>query len=50
MMADLQLGQKLTKDESVKITEFLRSLTGEQPRVVLPNLPPSTNETTRPNI
>ena len=29
MMADLQLGQKLTKEESGKITEFLRSLTGD---------------------
>jgi len=28
-MADLQLGQKLTKEESGKITEFLRSLTGD---------------------
>ncbi|AIV05715.1 MULTISPECIES: cytochrome-c peroxidase [Vibrio] len=50
MMADLQLGQKLTKEESVKITEFLRSLTGDQPEVTLPHLPPSTNETARPNI
>ncbi|TOH45300.1 cytochrome B6 [Vibrio parahaemolyticus] len=50
MMADLQLGQKLTQEESTKITEFLRSLTGEQPQVTLPHLPPSTHETARPNI
>ncbi|NRF15088.1 cytochrome-c peroxidase [Vibrio coralliilyticus] len=50
IMADIQLGQKLTSDESGKITEFLKSLTGEQPQVTLPYLPPSSNETTRPNI
>ncbi|KHT40290.1 cytochrome-c peroxidase [Vibrio sinaloensis] len=50
MMADLQLGKKLTKDESGKITEFLKSLTGEQPSITLPHLPPSADETARPNI
>ncbi|MCX9565434.1 c-type cytochrome [Vibrio cholerae] len=50
VMADIQLGQKLTREESGKITEFLKSLTGEQPQVVLPNLPPSTLETARPQI
>ncbi|SON50027.1 cytochrome-c peroxidase [Vibrio tapetis] len=50
LMANIQLGQKLTKDESGKITEFLKTLTGEQPQVILPNLPPSTIETARPKI
>ncbi|HDY7580625.1 TPA: cytochrome-c peroxidase [Vibrio vulnificus] len=50
VMADVQLGQKLTNDESGKITEFLKSLTGEQPQIVLPHLPPSTIETARPQI
>jgi cytochrome c peroxidase len=49
-MADIQLGQSLTKDESKKITAFLRSLTGEQPEVTLPHLPPSTHSTARPQI
>ncbi|MFC5079851.1 Cytochrome c551 peroxidase precursor [Vibrio thalassae] len=50
VMADIQLGQPLTKDESKKITAFLRSLTGEQPQVTLPHLPPSTHTTARPQI
>lgn len=50
IMADIQLGQKLTDDESTKITAFLQSLTGVQPQVVLPQLPPSTAKTPRPNM
>lgn len=50
VMADIQLGQSLTKSESRKITAFLRSLTGEQPQITLPHLPPSTHSTTRPQI
>ncbi|MCG9661002.1 cytochrome-c peroxidase [Vibrio mediterranei] len=50
VMADIQLGQSLTKDESKKITAFLRSLTGEQPEITLPHLPPSTHSTARPQI
>ncbi len=50
VMADIQLGQKLTKDESAKITAFLKSLTGDQPSITLPHLPPSTHATTRPQI
>ncbi|MGD8110027.1 cytochrome-c peroxidase [Vibrio sp. TRT 21S02] len=50
LMADIQLGQKLTKGEASKITDFLKSLTGEQPKVTLPHLPPSTVETARPQI
>nr|WP_208623230.1 cytochrome-c peroxidase [Vibrio hangzhouensis] len=50
VMADIQLGQSLTKSESRKITAFLKSLTGEQPPITLPHLPPSTHSTTRPQI
>jgi cytochrome c peroxidase len=50
VMADIQLGQKLSKDESAKITAFLKSLTGEQPSITLPHLPPSTDSTARPQI
>lgn len=50
LMADIQLGMGVNEQEAEKITEFLRSLTGEQPEVTLPHLPPSTVETARPNI
>jgi len=41
VMADVQLGQKLTPDETDKIAAFLDSLTGEVPEVVIPQLPAS---------
>lgn len=50
IMADIQLGQTLTPQESKKITAFLTTLTGEQPQVTLPHLPPSTHGTARPQI
>jgi cytochrome c peroxidase len=48
IMADAQLGVKLTDAEASDITEFLKSLTGRQPVVTLPILPPSTPATPRP--
>ncbi len=48
VMARLQLGRKLSDDEVGKITAFLKTLTGEQPSFALPILPPSTNDTPRP--
>ena len=48
IMADIQLGQRLSEEEANNITEFLHSLTGEQPKVVLPQLPPSTAKTPKP--
>ncbi|OLQ89788.1 cytochrome B6 [Vibrio ponticus] len=50
LMADIQLGMGVNEQEAVKIAEFLRSLTGDLPQVTLPHLPPSSNETVRPNI
>ena len=47
-MADIQLGQALTETETKQMVSFLNSLTGEQPQIVLPILPPSTAETPRP--
>jgi cytochrome c peroxidase len=47
-MGNVQLGAKLTDDEVGKITAFLGSLTGEQPRVTYPILPPSVGSTPRP--
>jgi cytochrome c peroxidase len=48
IMGVSQLGQELSGDDAAAITAFLRTLTGEQPRVELPILPPSTSETPRP--
>lgn len=48
VMARLQLGRKLSDEEIGKIVAFLKTLTGEQPQITLPILPPSTNDTPRP--
>jgi cytochrome c peroxidase len=47
-MGTSQLGTQLTDDEVDKITAFLGSLTGEQPKVTYPILPPSGAGTSRP--
>ena len=44
-MGRIQLGKRFTEAENAQIVAFLKSLTGEQPRISLPILPPS-NETT----
>ena len=48
IMGVAQLGAELNDEEVRKITEFLRALTGEIPRVVYPLLPVSTRDTPRP--
>jgi cytochrome c peroxidase len=48
VMGESQLGQKLSDAEIDKIVEFLKSLTGRQPEVILPILPPSVATTPRP--
>jgi cytochrome c peroxidase len=48
VMGESQLGQKLTETEIDKVTEFLKSLTGRQPEVAFPILPPSVATTPRP--
>ncbi len=48
VMGTSQLGVQLTADEVDKITAFLDSLTGDQPKVVYPLLPPSVAATPRP--
>lgn len=48
IMGRLQLGKKFTPDENAAIVAFLKTLTGEQPRIVLPLLPPSSDATPRP--
>ncbi len=48
IMGDSQLGQQLNPDEVSAITAFLHSVTGDQPQVVYPVLPPSTADTPKP--
>ncbi len=48
VMGESQLGQKLSESEIDNVTEFLKSLTGRQPEVVFPILPPSVATTPRP--
>ena len=48
IMGSAQLGHTLEEDEAQRIADFLRTLTGEQPAVTYPILPPSTPETPKP--
>lgn len=48
IMGSAQLGVKLTDNDIDSIMEFLGSLTGDQPQVVYPVLPPSGGDTPRP--
>ncbi len=47
-MGRLQLNREFNKDEVSKIVAFLKTLTGDQPDIKLPILPPSNNDTPRP--
>ena len=47
-MCRLQLGRVFTGDENEKIVAFLLTLTGDQPSFQLPILPPSKDNTPRP--
>ena len=49
IMAEYQLGVTLTKDETNKIVAFLKTLTGDQPSIIFPILPPSTANTQKPD-
>ena len=44
------LGQRLSEQEADDMTAYLESLTGEQPQIVLPILPPSRPDTPRPEV
>ncbi|MGN7610878.1 cytochrome-c peroxidase [Magnetococcales bacterium HHB-1] len=48
IMGSSQLGEKLSDEEVKSITAFLHTLTGEQPQVVYPILPASTEATPKP--
>lgn len=48
IMGVSQLGREISEDEAAAIADFLRTLTGDQPQVVVPTLPPSTESTPHP--
>ena len=48
VMAKDQLGQTLSQDEIGAMVAFLGTLTGDQPKVQYPSLPPRTKDTPRP--
>ncbi|MBV8157773.1 MAG: cytochrome-c peroxidase [Dyella sp.] len=50
VMGGTQLGKSLSDDEILKIEAFLRTLTGDQPVVTLPVLPPSVITTPTPKL
>jgi cytochrome c peroxidase len=47
-MAVSQIGAPVNAEEIQKIVAFLETLTGEQPRIVYPILPPGVAATPRP--
>ena len=48
IMGRLQLGKKFSDEENARIVAFLKTLTGDQPQLMLPILPPSSDRTPRP--
>ncbi|NVJ92894.1 MAG: cytochrome-c peroxidase [Methylocystaceae bacterium] len=48
IMGESQLGEKLESSDVKAITAFLKTLTGQQPQIVYPILPPSTADTPKP--
>ncbi len=49
IMGQLQLGRHYSEVEIGQIVAFLKTLTGEQPQIMVPILPPSSNATPRPD-
>lgn len=50
LMGAIQKGDQLSTDETLKITAFLESLTGAQPQVTYPVLPPDGATSPRPEL
>jgi cytochrome c peroxidase len=50
VMGTAQLGATLSDQEVMALHAFLRALTGEQPKVEYPILPPQTPETPLPDV
>jgi len=48
VMGRIQLGREFSAEETAQIVAFLRTLTGEQPQFLMPVLPPSRDDTPRP--
>lgn len=48
IMGSSQLGFELERKDAQLVTEFLKALTGRQPEITHPVLPPSTEETPKP--
>jgi cytochrome c peroxidase len=48
VMGQVQLGRTFTPEENARMVAFLKTLTGEQPSLLLPLLPPSSDTTPRP--
>ena len=48
IMGRIQLGKEFSNKDNAKIVAFLKTLTGKQPDFKLPVLPPSVNETPKP--
>lgn len=49
-MGSVQLGIKISDKEASKIVTFLKSLTGEKPAIVYPQLPESNDKTPKPSF
>jgi cytochrome c peroxidase len=49
VMARVQLGRRYIAEDNARIVAFLKTLTGDQPSLMLPLLPPSSDRTPRPN-
>jgi cytochrome c peroxidase len=50
IMGDSQLGEEMKGKEAALITEFLKTLTGERPKIQLPILPTRTDKTPKPKL
>lgn len=50
IMASAQLGVELAGDQADRVVEFLLTLTGRQPKVMVPTLPPNSVATPRPQL
>lgn len=48
VMGRVQLGKQFSEADNADIVAFLKSLTGDQPAITLPLLPPSSDRTPRP--
>ena len=50
IMGSSQLGAKLSDTDTDAIVSFLKTLTGTQPRIDIPTLPPHTKDTPLPDV